>query len=273
MLAAHITGLPSLNVVNVHFITQTHGLQRTLTYINSLETCPHLYQKNTNLNSTVWCFTLWRSDFCLHLGHDSPWCDCVFVIRQNMINTNIHTHTLISIHIAQHVDQTHCTTYCVVCAELSYLSVLYYCIYCIMLCYCILLHSHLCCTVAHFPCSSLHCVPFWCFCYCFTTEGTTARFPVFTYMWMFDNKNPLDLIRPDIPQLPNEVGRGNEAGRACEDKNNKQQRFWLEGKVSGRVDVGHCEPTFLTSWTDRERKRGKKKEERVEKEGEQCYGV
>ena len=74
-------------------------------------------------------------------------------------------------------------------------------------------------------------------------------------MWMFDNKILLDLIRPDILQLPNEVECADEAAQACEDKNNKQQTFWLEGKVSGHVDVGYCEPTFFTSRTDRGREK------------------
>lgn len=89
----------------------------------------------------------------------------------------------------------------------------------------------------------LSCVPIYCFCYCRTTKGTVNFIPQFLYVWMFDKKK-IYLIRPDILILPltNEVEHGDGAGRACEDKNNKQQRFWLEGKLSGCVDVGYCEP-------------------------------
>lgn len=45
----------------------------------------------------------------------------------------------------------------------------------------------------------------------------------------------LDLNRPDILQLPNEVECADKAGQVCEDKNNKQQKFWLK-----RGNIGSC---------------------------------
>lgn len=90
-------------------------------------------------------------------------------------------------------------------------------------------------------------------------------------MWTSDNKSLLDLIRPDILQLPNEVRRAEEAGWAREDKNNKQQTLWLEGKVSGHVAVGYCEPTLFTSRTDREREEKRRRE--GDEEGEEYCGV
>lgn len=52
--------------------------------------------------------------------------------------------------------------------------------------------------------------------------------------------------------LPNDVEHTDEAGRACEDENSEQQRFWLQGKLSGRVDVGYRELMLFTRQPDTE---------------------